>query len=82
LSLSCLDPKLISEAKTAFSQSHKIQTGGNIYISEYIVINSKEVMPSAKTKFFNDKDLKDKKIKFFAKDGVLSLISESNINLS
>lgn len=68
--------KLLAETKTAFSQLHQVNTGENVRITELLVFNSFDIAPSAKKKFFDDIDLQGKKIKFFAKDGVLSLISE------
>lgn len=71
--------KLISEAKTAFSQLRKINTWEEVAISEYLIFNSKTVSESSKDKFFQDKDLKDKPIKFFGKDWILSLVKELNM---
>ncbi|EKD93260.1 MAG: hypothetical protein ACD_28C00192G0005 [uncultured bacterium] len=68
--------KLIAEVKTAFSQPHIINTGDMVYISEMLILNSCDVNPSAKEKFFNDRELKDKKMKYWAKDGIISLIAE------
>lgn len=74
--------KLLEETKTAFSQSHELNNWEKIYISEYLIFNSVTVPQSAKTKFFNDKDIKDKKIKYYWKDWVLALINELKIKIN
>lgn len=68
--------KLIAETKTAFGQPHMINTGEKVLISELLIMNSAEVTPSAKYKLFEDVNIRDKKIKFWAKDGILSLLTE------
>ena len=72
--------KLIEETKTAFNQPHLLNTWEKIFISEYIVFNSKDVSQSAREKYYSDKDIKDKKIRFYWKDWVLSLMLKYNIN--
>ncbi len=73
--------KLIEETKTSFWQEHNTNTWEKIQISEYVIFNSKEILQSARTKYFNDKGIKDKKIILYWKDWVLSLISEFNLEI-
>lgn len=73
--------KLIEETKTAFSQKHNLNTWEQIKISEYIVFNSKEILQSARDKYFNDENVENRKIKLYWKDWVLSLIKELNLKI-
>lgn len=73
--------KLIAETKTAFGQKHKLNTWEEIKISEYIVFNSKEILQSAREKYFKDENIENRKIKLYWKDWILSLIKEFNLNL-
>lgn len=68
--------KLISEAKTAFSQMRKINTWKEVTISEYLIFNSRHVPEGVKDKFFQDQDLKWKSVRFYWKDWILSLVME------
>jgi len=68
--------KLISEVNTAFSHPHRLNTGEEVYISEMLIFNSKKTSETAKEKLFQDRNLKDKKIKFLAKEGIMSLLSK------
>jgi len=73
---------LIEETDTAFDQPHRLRTGEKVRITEYIVINSKTVTESARNKYFESSRIKDKKIKFFAKDGVLRLVSQYGLQIN
>lgn len=73
--------KLIEETKTAFWQKHNLNTWEQIKISEYIVFNSKEILQSARDKYFKDENVENRKIKLYWVDWVLSLIKELNIKI-
>lgn len=74
--------KLIEETKTAFWQKHYLNTWEQVKISEYIVFNSKEILQTARDKYFKDENIENRKIKLYWKDWVLSLLNELWIKIS
>lgn len=73
--------KLIEETKTAFWQKHNLNTWEQIKISEYLVFNSKEILQSARDKYFKDENIENKKIKLYWKDWILSLVNQFNLKI-
>jgi hypothetical protein len=67
---------LIQEIEKAFVSRHIDNTGNEFYISEMIVMNSKDIRETVKKDIFTTKNLLGKNIKILGKDGVLSLIAE------
>lgn len=68
--------KLIQEIEAAFLSQHMDNSGEELYISEILVFNSKHVNETVRNQVLNSNALKGKRVRFWAKDGVLSLIAE------
>lgn len=72
--------KLMQETRTAFDQLRLINNGEEVWISEYLIFNARETPESVKDKFFADRELQDKSIKFYGKDGLLALVKQLNLS--
>lgn len=68
--------KLISETSAAFSAAHISTQGEKWYISEYIVFNSVESPESAIKTYFESKEVQWKNIRYYGKDGILTLAKQ------